>query len=114
MHTLYLGPSWAVQSFESTHGLDDPVKTNLATELGLSNFSNLSLYAKSNYDQLADAELFMQQHPELAPFRIIMVTANSLQDAHKRKNISQIDFAKKFLTSDDPLDRKSTRLNSSH
>jgi len=104
MHTLYLGPSWAVQSFESTHGVDDPVKTNLAQELELNNYTSLALYAKSNLDQLHDAEEFMQHNPELAPFRIVFITANSLQDAHKISKISQADFARAFLTSADPID----------
>jgi hypothetical protein len=104
MHTLYLGPSWAVQSFESIHGLDDPVKTNLAQELELNNYTSLALYAKSNLDQLYDAEEFMQLHPELAPFRIVFVTANSLQDAHKISKVSEAEFAQSFLTSSDPID----------
>ena len=103
MHTLYLGPSWAVQSFESTQGLDDPVKTNLAQELELTDYTSLALYAKTNYDQLRDAKEFMQQHPELAPFRMVWITANSLQDGHKTTRVSQIEFAKSFLVSNDPL-----------
>ena len=102
MHTLYLGPSWAVQSFESTQG-HDPVKTNLAQELELINYTSLALYANSNLDQLRLAEEFIQQHPELAPFRIVFVMANSLQDAHKISGVSQVDFARTFLTSADPL-----------
>lgn len=103
MHTLYLGPSWAVQSFESQQGLDDPVKTNLAQELNLIDYTSLALYAKSNLDQLHDAQEFMQLHPELAPFRILFIAANSLQDAHKISGVSQIDFARAFLTSEDPI-----------
>jgi len=103
MHTLYLGPSWAVQSFESVHGLDDPVKTNLAQELELINYTSLALYACSNLDQLQSAQEFMQQHPELAPFRIVFVTANSLQDGYKISRVSQVDFAQAFLTSEDPM-----------
>jgi hypothetical protein len=103
MHTLYLGPSWAVQSFESVHGLDDPVKTNLAQELELTNYTSLALYACSNLDQLQSAQEFMQQNSELAPFRIVFVTANSLQDAHKISGVSQVDFARAFLTSADPM-----------
>ena len=103
MHTLYLGPSWAVQSFESTHGLDDPVKTNLAQELELFDYTSLALYANSNLDQLQEAEAFMQQHPELAPFRIVFVMANSLQDGYKIAGVSQVDFARAFLTSEDPV-----------
>ena len=103
MHTLYLGPSWAVQSFESIHGLDDPVKTNLAQELELSSYTSLALYAKSNLDQLHDAQEFMQQHPELAPFRIVFVVANSLDDGHKISGVSQVEFAREFLISTDPM-----------
>lgn len=104
MHTLYLGPSWAVQSFESTHGIDDRVKTNLAQELGLTDYTDLSRYAMSNFDQLRDAKEFMRKHPELAPFRIVFVTANSLQDGHKVHGVSQIEFATSFLISNTPLD----------
>lgn len=103
MHTVYLGPSWAVQSFESVQGLDDPVKTNLAHELELTNYTSLALYACSNLDQLQLAQEFMQQHPELAPFRIVFVAANSLQDGHKISGVSQVDFARAFLTSEDPM-----------
>lgn len=103
MHTLYLGPSWAVQSFESTQGLEDTVKTNLAKELELINYTSLACYADSNLDQLQAAEQFMQQHPELAPFGIVFVTANSLQDGHKISGVSQVDFARAFLTSTDPI-----------
>jgi hypothetical protein len=103
MHTLYLGPSWAVQSFESTQGLDDPVKTNLAQELELLDYTSLALYANSNFDQLQEAKMFMQQHPELAPFRIVFVMANSLQDGHKISGMSQVEFARAFLASADPL-----------
>jgi hypothetical protein len=104
MHTLYLGPSWAVQSFESVQGLDDTVKTNLACELGLNNHTVLAAYANSNFDQLHSAQVFMQQHAELAPFRVVFLTANSLQDGHKIYNTTQIDFARSFLTSNDPID----------
>lgn len=103
MHTLYCGPSWAVQSFESTQGIDDIVKTNLAQELELTNYTSLALYSKSNNEQLQDAQEFMQQHTDLAPFRIIFVTANSLQDAHKTTGLSQIEFARLFLTSTEPM-----------
>jgi hypothetical protein len=103
MHTLYLGSSWAVQSFETTTGIDDPVKTNLAQELELLDYTSLALYANSNYDQLQVAEEFMQQNPELAPFRIVWITANSLQDGHKISGVSQIEFARAFLASDNPL-----------
>jgi hypothetical protein len=104
MHTLYLGPSWAVQSFESPGGEHDPVKTNLAQELELKDYTSLALYASSNFDQLALAQEFIQQHPELAPFRIVFVSANTLSDGPDLFNLSQVDFAKTFLLSNDPLD----------
>jgi hypothetical protein len=102
MHTLYCGPSWAVQSFESGQG-HDPVKTNLAQELQLTDYTSLALYACSNLDQLESAQEFKQQHPELAPFRIMFVTANSLQDGYKISGVSQVEFARAFLTSADPI-----------
>jgi hypothetical protein len=104
MHTLYLGPSWAVQSFESIHGLDDPVKTNLARELGLTNYTSLALYAKSNLDLFKSAQSFMQQHPDRAPFRIVFVTGNSLRDGPLDSGMSEVEWAKTFLVSSDPLD----------
>jgi hypothetical protein len=104
MHTLYLGPSWAVQSFESPRGIDDFIKTNLAQELGLDNYTFLAAYANSNFDQLQQAQEFMQQHADLAPFRAVFLSANSLEDGHKIYNTSQIDFVKSFLTSNDPID----------
>lgn len=104
MHTLYLGPSWAVQSFESPGGEHDPIKTNLAQELELKDYTSLALYASNNFDQLSHARHFIQQHPELAPFRIVFVSANSLSHGYEIFNISQIAFAKMFLTSNDPLD----------
>jgi hypothetical protein len=70
----------------------------------LLDYTSLALYANSNYDQLRVAQEFIQQHPELAPFRIVWVTANSLQDGHKITEKSQIDFARAFLTSADPID----------
>jgi len=103
MHTLYLGPSWAVQSFESVGGLDDPVKTNLAQELELKDYTSLALYASNNFDQLYHARHFIQHHPELAPFRIVFVAGNSLSHGYEIFNMSQIEFAKMFLTSNDPL-----------
>ena len=102
MHTLYLGPSWAVQSFETPTGDSDPVKTNLAQELELTNYTSLAQCAASNLDQLKDVQKFMRQHPELAPFKILFVTANTLQDGYKNLGISRIEFAKYFLTSDAP------------
>jgi hypothetical protein len=104
MHTLYLGPSWAVQSYETTTGLDDPVKTNLAQELRLTNSTSLAQYASSNYGQVKEAQIFMQQHPELAPFRIVLVTANSLRDGPVNSVMTEVEWAKTFLTSNDPLD----------
>ena len=103
MHTLYLGSSWAVQSFETSTGLDDPIKTNLAQELGLSNYTMLAGYSESNGSQLQKAQEFMQQHLDLAPFRIVFVTANSLDDAHKISNVSQVEYAREFLISRDPI-----------
>lgn len=103
MHTLYLGPSWAVQSFESPLGLDDPVKTNLASELKLTSFTSLAQRAASNFDQIECAENFMLQHPELSPFRIVFVTSNSLQDGHKLTGTNQVEFVKSFLKSKNPL-----------
>ena len=104
MHTLYMGPSWAVQSFETDAGLDDPVKTNLAQELTLQNFTSLARFANSNFLQLKWAREFMHNHPELAPFRIIFVTSNSLQDGYLLSDLPQVEFARMFLTSADPLD----------
>lgn len=104
MHTLYLGPSWAVQSFESPGGEHDPVRTNLAQELHLTNYTSLALYASSNTEQLNLAQEFMQQHPELAPFRIVFVSANTLRDGPNIFNLSLVEFARMFLTSNDPLD----------
>jgi hypothetical protein len=103
VHTLYLGPSWAVQSFESTHG-EDPVKTNLAQELGLTNYTSLALYAQSNLDQFKRAQQFMQQHAELAPFRIVFVIGNSLRDGPLDSVMSEVEWAKIFLVSRDPVD----------
>jgi hypothetical protein len=103
MHTLYVGASWAVQSFESISGVDDPVKTDLSRELGLVNYTFLAEYAKSNLDQLKCAQEFMAQNPELAPFRIVFVTGNSLDDGHKIAGTTQTEFAKYFLTSNDPI-----------
>jgi len=104
MHTLYLGPSWAVQSFESVYGIDDPVKTNLAQELRLTNSTSLAQYASSNLDQFKVAQNFMQQHPDQAPFRIVFVIGNSLRDGPLDSGMTEIEWAKTFLASDDPLD----------
>ena len=95
---------WAVQSYETTTGLEDPVKTNLAQELKLTNYTSLAQYAKSNLDQLMEAQSFIQQHPELAPFRIVFVTANSLRDGPVDSGLSEVEWAKTFLDSRDPLD----------
>jgi hypothetical protein len=102
MHTLYCGPSWAVQSFETPTGDNDTVKTNLAQELELTDYTSLAQYACSNLEQLQRAQNFISQHPELAPFRIIFVTANTLQDGYKTLGVSRVDFAKSFLISNDP------------
>jgi hypothetical protein len=102
MHTLYLGPSWAVQSFETFSGDNDTVKTNLAQELELTDYTSLAQYACSNLEQLQRAQNFISRHPELAPFRIVFVTANTLQDGYKTFGVSQVDFAKSFLISSDP------------
>jgi hypothetical protein len=104
MHTLYLGPSWAVQSYESHTGLNDPVKTNLAQELGLTNYTSLARYAHSNLDQFMMAQQFMQRHTKLAPFRIVFVTANSLRDGPQDSVMSEVEWAKVFLVSRDPVD----------
>jgi hypothetical protein len=102
MHTLYLGPSWAVQSFETLHG-DDPIKTSLAQELGLKNFTSLAACGDSNMAQIDAAREFMASHPELAPFRAIFITSNSLQDSDCLVDIPRVDFAKQFITHDDVL-----------
>jgi hypothetical protein len=103
MHTLYLGSSWAVQSFETTTGVDDPVKINLAQELGLTDYTMLAGFSETNQNQLDKAQQFMQHNPELAPFRIVFVTANSLEDAYKTSSMSQVEFARDFLISEDPV-----------
>jgi hypothetical protein len=104
MHTLYLGPSWAVQSYESPIGKHDPVKINLAQELQLTNYTVLAQYANGNLDQIRLAETFMEEHPELAPFNIVFVVGNSLRDGYIYSGVSQIEWAKIFLTSKDPID----------
>jgi hypothetical protein len=104
MHTLYLGSSWAEQSYESVNGRNDPVKTNLAKELELVNYTSLAAQrGNSSLTQVEFAQEFMHQHPELAPFRIVFVTANTLDDGHDIFNISRVDFARKFLTTEDPI-----------
>ena len=103
MHTLYLGSSWALQSFESIYGFDDPVKTNLAQELELTNYTSFAESSETNQDQLQKAQNFMRQYPDLAPFRILFVTASSLDDAHEIFGTTEIGFAKLFLTSNDPM-----------
>jgi len=102
MHTLYCGPSWAVQSFETPSGDNDTVKTNLAQELELTDYTSLAQCACSNWDQLHRTKEFMQQHPELAPFRIVFVTANTLQDGYETFGMSRVEFAKFFLLSTNP------------
>jgi hypothetical protein len=103
MHTLYLGPSWAVQSYESNNGDDDPVKTNLALELGLTNYTQLANYNNTNMAQLSKAITFMDQHPNLAPFCLVFVLSSSLDDAPMFYNMSRENFAHKFLSSVDPI-----------
>ena len=102
MHTLYCGPSWAVQSFETPSGDNDTVNTNLAQELELTDYTSLAQCACSNWDQLHRTKEFMQQHPELAPFRIVFVTANTLQDGYETFGMSRVEFAKFFLLSTNP------------
>ena len=104
MHTLYLGPSWAVQSYESVNGDNDPVKTNLAAELNLINFTSIAQFSNTNLDQLTTAIKFMGENPELAPFRIVFVLSNSLKDAPNYYNLSPEQFAYKFLVSNDPIE----------
>jgi hypothetical protein len=103
MHTLYLGPSWAVQSYESFSGDNDVVKTNLAQELGLSNFTQIANYGKSNLSQLTSAKKFIENHAELAPFNILFVMSESLTDGPKYYNLSREKFAYDFLTANDPI-----------
>ena len=103
MHTLYLGPSWAVQSYESFSGNDDVVKTNLAQELGLSNFTQIAKYGKSNLSQLISAKKFMEDNANLAPFNILFVMSESLSNGPAHYNLSAEKFAHDFLTSDDPI-----------
>lgn len=102
MHTLYLGPSWAVQSYESFNG-DDLVRTNLASELGLKNYTQLADYGNSNSRQLDKALNFMRTNAHLGPFRILVVTSESLSDGHEKFNMTRENFALEFLLSDDPL-----------
>jgi len=103
MHTLYLGPSWAVQSYESMNGDNDPSKTNLAQELKLNNYTQLANYNSTNMAQLNKAITFIDQHPELAPFCLVVVLSNSLDDAPMFYNLSREKFAHKFLSSVDPI-----------
>ena len=103
MHTLYLGPSWAVQSYESLHGDDDPVKTNLAAELKLTNFTSIARPNNTNLNQLTAAIKFMDENPELAPFRILFVLSTSFDDAPGYYALSREQFANKFLVSTDPI-----------
>jgi hypothetical protein len=102
MHTLYLGPSWAVQSYESFNG-EDLVKTNLAQELNLTNFTQLANYGNSNMRQLNKAIEFIKSNPKLAPFRILFVVSESLGDASYHYKLSQKEFVYDFLKSDDPV-----------
>ena len=103
MHTLYLGPSWAVQSYESNNGDNDPIKTNLAQELKLTNYTLLADYSNTNIAQLNKAITFMDQHVELGPFCLVFVLSSSLHDAPVFYNLSDEKFAYKFLDSSDPI-----------
>ena len=103
MHTLYLGPSWAVQSFESWDGKEDLICTNLAQELKLTNYTQLAHYGDSNITQLNKAINFIDQHPELAPFRIVFVIGTTLDDGHLLEGVSREFFAINFLKSNDPI-----------
>lgn len=95
MHTLYLGPSWAVQSFDH----NDTVTTNLAQELDLVSYVDLARCGDSNMTQLQMAQEFLSTHP--GPARAIFITANSLQDSETLLGIDRVDFAKQFLTHND-------------
>jgi len=101
---LYLGPSWAVQSYESWNGDTDTIKTNLAQELRLENYTQLANYSESNMRQLNRAIEFMQQHPELAPFRLLFVMSSSLHDAPVLRSGTREEFAMVFLRSKNPID----------
>jgi hypothetical protein len=103
MHTLYLGSSWAVQSYESFGGDNDPIKTNLAQELKLTNYTQLAAYGNSNILQLNKAIAFINQHPELEPYRLVFVLGSSSNDAPMFYNLTGEQFAHKFLTSSDPI-----------
>ena len=103
MHTLYLGPSWAVQSYESLYGYDDPVKTNLAKELNFNNYTQLAHYGDSNLTQLNKAKKFISDNIDLGPFRIFFVVNTSLDDSAEFYKTNLADFAKTFLLSTIPL-----------
>jgi hypothetical protein len=103
MHTLYLGSSWAVQSYESFNGDNDSIKTNLAQELKLTNYTQLASYGSTNIAQLNKAITFIKQHPGLGPFRLVSVLAESLNNAPMFYNLTREQFAHKFLTSPDPI-----------
>lgn len=98
MRTLYLGPSWAVQSFDPPQG-NDNVTTNLAQELNLMSCVDLARCGDSNMSQLKMAQEFLAAEP--GPARAIFITANSLQDSEELLGIDRVDFAKHFLAHND-------------
>jgi hypothetical protein len=100
MHTLYLGPSWAVQSFETPLG-NDAVKTNLAKELNLQNYVDLSRCGDSNMNQLSMAKQFLQENQ--GPARAVFITSNSLQDSETLLDTPIEDFARYFMCQSDPV-----------
>jgi len=100
MHTLYLGPSWAVQSFETPMG-QDLERTNLAEQLDLKNFSNLAACGENNFQQLYMAKTFMAENRRLGPFRAVFVTAQSLNYGHILYQTTKDEFVKYFLTHHD-------------
>ena len=102
MHTLYLGPSWAVQSYESYRGDTDLIKTNLAQELDFKNFTQIANYNNTNHQQLDLAEDFIQKNSNLGPFRIFLVMCDDLVDAYKQFNTTPEEFAQVFLTDSSP------------
>lgn len=100
MHTLYLGPSWAVQSFETPMG-EDLERTNLAEQLQLSTYTNLARCGDNNFEQLLMAREFMAANQHLGPFRAVFVTANSLSYGHILYQTSRAEFVRYFLTHHD-------------
>jgi hypothetical protein len=100
MHTLYLGPSWAVQSFETPMG-EDLERTNLAEQLQLSTYTNLARCGENNFQQLHMAREFMAANPDLAPYRAVFVTANSITHGHILYDTVPDEFVRYFLTHSD-------------